>query len=107
MPRRSALPTAAQISAQLANDYTAIGTFGYNRMTNDAKIIYNPSDKTSIFGRYSIEPYTLTDPQIFGAAGGAAVDGGQPGQSAGRIQNVGLGASHVITSNLVVDMDFG
>jgi len=94
----------------LANDYTARGTFGYNRMTNDAKVIYNPSDKTSIFGRYSIEPYTLTDPQIFGgvgSAGGAAVDGGQPGEASGRIQNVGLGASHVITPNLVADMDFG
>ena len=94
----------------MANDYTARGTFGYNRITNDAKIIYNPSDKTSIFGRYSIEPFSLTDPQVFGkrpvgAAG--AVDGGQPGQASGRIQNVGLGASHVITPNLVVDADFG
>ena len=86
----------------------AIGTIGYNRTTNDAKITYNPSDKTTIFGRYSIEPYSLTDPQVFGsAAGGAAVDGGQPGQASGRIQNVGLGASHVITSTLVADWDFG
>lgn len=100
-------PTASQLSAQLANDYTAIGTIGYNRMTNDSKIIYNPSDKTSIFGRYSIEPYSLTDPQEFGAAGGPAVDGGQPGQASGRIQNVGLGASHVINPGLVADWDFG
>jgi Carboxypeptidase regulatory-like domain/TonB dependent receptor len=100
-------PTAAQIANQLANDYTAIGTIGYNRITNDAKVIYNPSDKTTIFGRYSIEPYTLTDPQEFGNAGGAAVDGGQPGQASGRIQNVGLGASHVISTNLVADWDFG
>jgi len=100
-------PTAAQLSAQLANDYTAIGTVAYNRITNDSKIIYNPSDKTSIFGRYSIAPYNLTDPQIFEAAGGSAIDGGQPGQNAGRIQNVGLGASHVITPHLVVDADFG
>jgi len=102
--------TNPNYSGFLANDYTARGTFGYNRMTNDAKIIYNPSDKTSIFGRYSIEPYTLTDPQIFGgpgSAGGAAVDGGQPGEASGRIQNVGLGASHALTPNLVVDMDFG
>jgi hypothetical protein len=100
-------PTAAQLSAQLANDYTAIGTIAYNRTTNDSKIIYNPTDKTSVFGRYSIEPYDLNDPQIFNQAGGSAIDGGQPGENAGRIQNVGLGASHVISSSLVVDWDFG
>ena len=90
-----------------------VGTIAYTRITNDAKITYNPTDKTNIFGRYSIEPYSLTDPQIFGnaagtgGAGGAAVDGGQPGQASGRIQNVGLGVSHVITSSMVVDWDFG
>lgn len=100
-------PSAAALSGQLVNDYTAIGTIGYNRTTNDTKITYNPTDKTTIFGRYSIEPYTLTDPQQLGAAGGAAVDGGQPGQASGRIQNVGLGATHTITNNLVADWDFG
>ena len=106
-------PSASQISSQLANDYTGVGTIAYTRITNDAKITYNPTDKTNIFGRYSIEPYTLTDPQIFGnsagngGAGGAAVDGGQPGQASGRIQNVGLGVSHVITSTMVIDWDFG
>jgi Carboxypeptidase regulatory-like domain/TonB dependent receptor len=100
-------PSASALAGQLVNDYTGIGTIGYNRTTNDAKITYNPSDRTTIFGRYSIEPYSLTDPQIFNQAGGSAVDGGQPGQASGRIQNVGLGASHVITHNLVADWDFG
>ncbi len=106
-------PSASQIGSQLANDYTAVGSTLYVRITNDAKITYNPTDRTNIFGRYSIEPYNLTDPQIFGnaagtgGAGGSAIDGGQPGQNEGRIQNVGLGASHVISSSMVVDWDFG
>ncbi len=106
-------PSASQITSQLVNDYTAVGSTLYTRITNDAKITYNPTDRTNIFGRYSIEPYNLTDPQIFGnaagtgGAGGSAIDGGQPGHNEGRIQNVGLGASHVITSSLVVDWDFG
>jgi hypothetical protein len=103
----SATVTNPNYTNQLANDYVALGVVGYNRMTNDSKITYNPTDKTTIFGRYSIEPYSDTDPQLFGAAGGSAIDGGQPGAAAGRIQNVGLGASHVITSSLVVDWDFG
>jgi hypothetical protein len=100
-------PSAAALSGQLINDYNGAGTLAYNRNTSDSKVTYNPSDATSIFGRYSVEPFNVSDPQELGAAGGSTFDGGQPGAAAGRIQNVGLGASHVITSNLVVDADFG
>ncbi|HEX4155461.1 MAG TPA: TonB-dependent receptor [Acidobacteriaceae bacterium] len=100
-------PTASQLSNQLANDFNGNGTLSYNRNESDSKITYNPSDRTSIFGRYSIEPFTVLDPQELGAAGGGTFDGGQPGLGAGRIQNVGLGFSHVLTSNLVIDGDAG
>jgi hypothetical protein len=100
-------PTTAQLANQLANDYYGTGTFSYNRTTNDAKITFIPSDKTQIFGKYSIEPFTNIDPQELGAAGGGTFDGGQPGAGAGRIQNVGMGVSHVFTANLVLDADFG
>jgi hypothetical protein len=100
-------PSAAALNNQLANDYNGSGTFSYNRNTNDAKITFSPSDATTIFGRYSIEPFTVTDPQELGAAGGGTFDGGQPGAAAGRIQNIGIGASHIITPRLVVDADFG
>jgi hypothetical protein len=99
------------LASQLANDYTARGTVAYNRTSNDTKVTYDPSDKTHVFGRYSIAPYNLNDPQLFGSgtssAGGSAIDGGQPGANAGRIQNVGLGVSHAISSTLVADWDFG
>ena len=99
-------PTPAQLAAQLANDYNGNGTLSYNRNESDSKITYNPTDRTSIFGRYSIEPFTVLDPQELGQAGGGTFDGGQPGLGAGRIQNVGLGFSHVFTS-LVIDADGG
>jgi Carboxypeptidase regulatory-like domain len=100
-------PSAAALAGQLINDYNGSGTLAYNRNTSDSKVTYNPSDRTSIFGRYSVEPFTVTDPQELGAAGGGTFDGGQPGAASGRIQNVGLGVSHVISSNLVIDADFG
>ena len=71
------------------------------------RIDYIPSQSTTIFGKYAIEPFSVTDPQELGAAGGGTFDGGQPGAASGRIQNVGLGASHVFTPNLVLDADFG
>ncbi len=100
-------PSAALYAAQLANDYTGSATADYDRNDSDTKITYNATDRTSFFGRYSIDPFSLTDPQQLGAAGGGTFDGGQPGASSGRIQNIGLGASHVITPNLVIDSDFG
>lgn len=100
-------PTQAQLAGQLVNDYTGTGTLAYNRNTNDAKVTYNPTDRTSIFGRYSIEPFSVLDPQSLGDAGGPTFDGGQAGQAAGRIQNVGLGMSHVISPRIVIDADGG
>ncbi|SFS12969.1 Carboxypeptidase regulatory-like domain-containing protein [Granulicella pectinivorans] len=103
----SATITNPNYANQLNNDYTGSGTLAYNRNTNDTKVTYIPTENTSIFGRYSIEPFTVTDPQELGAAGGGTFDGGQPGAAAGRVQNVGLGMSHVITPHLLVDADAG
>jgi hypothetical protein len=100
-------PSPSLLANQLANDYLGTGTYAYNRKTNDAKITYIPTDSTQVFGKYSVEPFAVDDPQELGAAGGGTFDGGQPGAAAGRIQNVGLGMSHVINSRLVVDADFG
>jgi Carboxypeptidase regulatory-like domain/TonB dependent receptor len=102
-----ATPSAASLSQGMANDYLATGTYAYNRNTSDSKIDYMPSEATHIFGKYSIEPFTINDPQGLGAAGGSTMDGGQPGATAGRIQNIGLGVSHVIRASLVLDADFG
>jgi hypothetical protein len=99
--------TNPNYAAQLANDYLGNGTLGYNRNTSDTRIDYIPSQNTTVFGKYSIEPFSVTDPQVLGQAGGGTFDGGQPGAASGRIQNVGLGASHVFTPNIVLDADFG
>jgi hypothetical protein len=95
------------LTSYLQNDVYGFSTFAYNRNTSDTKITYIPNDNTQIFGKYSIEPFTVNDAQQLGAAGGGTYDGGQPGAAAGRVQNVGLGASHVFSANLVMDADFG
>jgi len=100
-------PSASLLSSNMANDYIGVAPLIYTRTSNDAKINYALSENTQIFGKYSIEPFSVVDPQVLGAAGGGTADGGQPGAAAGRIQNVGLGASHVFTPNLVLDADFG
>ena len=103
----SATVTNPNYANQLLNDYNGSGTLAYNRNTNDAKVSYNPTDATSIFGRYSIEPFNVLDPQSLGQAGGPTFDGGQAGAAAGRIQNVGLGMNHVLSPRMLIDADFG
>jgi len=100
-------PSATLLSQKMANDYTGSAPFVYARTSNDAKITFIPNDNTQIFGKYSTEPFQVLDPQELGAAGGGTFDGGQPGAGHGHIQNVGMGMSHVINANTVLDADFG
>jgi len=99
--------TTALLNSVMANDYYGTATYAYNRTSNDAKITYIPNENTQIFGKYGIMPFQANDPQELGAAGGGTFDGGQPGAGHGKIQNVGLGASHVISPRMVIDADFG
>jgi len=100
-------PSTTLLNNFMANDYFGAATYAYNRTTNDAKVTYIPSENTQIFGKYSVEPFQILDPQELGPAGGGVFDGGQPGAAHGKVQNVGLGVSHVISPQLVVDADFG
>lgn len=89
------------------NNYPGGGVLRYDRNTFDAKINYNATDKTTYFGRYSIQPSNIYDPPSLGAVTGPTWDGGQPGAALGRIQNVGLGFTHLFTSNVMMDANFG
>ena len=89
--------------AGISNNYFATGDTIYNRDNVDLKINYSPSEKSSVFGRYSIMPSSLFDPQALRAAGGQAIDGGQPGNSTARVQSASIGATYSITPNLLLD----
>ena len=92
----------------LVNNYFGSATNAFNRQNYDAKITYVPTQATSFFGHYSISPDTISDPQVFGAnPGGGTFDGGQPGAATGRIQNIGLGVTHLFTPNLSMDANAG
>jgi hypothetical protein len=88
----------------LSNNYFAVGNVRFTRDEIDVKINYNPTQKSSVFGRYSIQPTNVFDPQALGAAGGGTIDGGaQPGNGDGRIQSVSLGGTYAISPTLLLD----
>jgi hypothetical protein len=100
-------PSSSLLAGQLQNNFDAVGTYAYTKTSSDSKIDYNPNENSHLFGKYSIEPFSILDPQALGDAGGTTMDGGQPGNTGGRVQNIGLGYSRIFGSNLVLDADFG
>lgn len=107
----SVLPAPNATGAGGLNNYTAFPTTAFTRDNIDGKITYTPTYATSFFGHYSISPDTINDPQEFningGSAGGVTIDGGQPGSATGRIQNLGLGATHLIGIHILLDANAG
>jgi hypothetical protein len=89
------------------NNYFGSAVYGYNLDDVDAKINYNPSAATTVFGRYSISPSSISDPPQFESFQGATWDGGQPGTSSGLVQDIGLGVTHLVTEHLFFDANAG
>jgi hypothetical protein len=94
-------------NSNATNNYYATTSYQFDRYNMDYKITYNPTSRSSVFGRYSISPDTIVDPFALGAAEGLTVDNGQPGTAQGRAQNVGLGFTYAFTSNFLVDGNAG
>jgi len=106
----SLLPTetkATAVGAQPSGNYLNGAVLAYDRATYDTKISYNPTEKTTFFGRYSIQRSNIVDPPALGSAIGNTWDGGQPGTAPGTIQNIGLGATHSFTTNFFIDANAG
>lgn len=89
------------------SNYLASGAAKLDRNTIDTKVNYLPSEKITIFGRYSISMTTYTDPPVLGLAMGGATGGGQVGTAPSRIQNVGLGGTYTISPTMLVDVNAG
>lgn len=89
------------------NNYFAAGSYQFDRDNFDIKVNYNPTDKSSLFARYSFSPSDIFDPPALGPAGGNAIAGGQPGNSPGRIQSASVGGTYTISPRLLADATLG
>jgi hypothetical protein len=91
----------------IANNYFGSASLQYTRDSVDIKINYIPSDKSSVFGRYSVMPAHIFDPQALGPAGGNTFDGGQPGTAPSLTQSTALGGTFSFTPHLLLDANIG
>ena len=97
------LPTTAPTT----NNYVVHGAGALNVDDTDVKIDFIPSQRSTIFGRYSISRSHIFDPPALGPADGDATNGGQLGNADSRIQSVGLGGTYTFTPNLLADWNLG
>ncbi|MGE0129157.1 MAG: TonB-dependent receptor [Blastocatellales bacterium] len=101
------IPNPNLITATPASNYFASGTYEFNRDNYDFKVNYNPTEKSTMFVRYSISPSRIFDPPSLGPAGGDALAGGQPGNAPGRVQSTAIGGTYTLTSRLLLDGNIG
>lgn len=94
-------------SNQIQNNHFASGTYEFNRDNADFKVNYNPTEKSSVFGRYSFSPSLIFDPPSLGAAGGDALNGGQPGRAPGLIQSAAIGGTYTVSPRVLIDANVG
>ncbi len=100
-------PNQNNLPNQLANNYFASGTYEFNRDNADFKVNYNPTDRASVFARYSYSPSRIFDPPSLLDAGGDALAGGQPGLAPGRIQSAAVGGTYTLSARVLLDGNIG
>jgi Carboxypeptidase regulatory-like domain/TonB dependent receptor len=91
----------------IQNNHFASGTYEFNRDNADFKVNYNPIEKMSLFARYSFSPSLIFDPPSLGAAGGDALNGGQPGRAPGLIQSAAIGGTYTVSPRILIDGNVG
>jgi len=89
------------------NNTDVYGGTQYNRSNWDFKVNYNPSDKSMVWGRYSISPMDIVAPLQLGPAGGDAFNGGNPGHAGGRVQVSAAGFTYTLSPTLLLDGNVG
>src|SRR4051794_38807310 len=93
----------------ITNNYYAGAPFLFDRRTVDSKVNYNITDKWTAFARLSWLKFDVSDPTVFGEAGGgrAVTDAANPGIGYGGTWSGTIASTYVITPRFLVDAYYG
>ncbi len=93
----------------IANNFFLGDSYYFDRHRADSKVNWNPSQKLTVFGRFSILHYDMNNPTLFGQLGGPEISsaGGNPGTATGRTYSFTGSGTYIIKSNLIVDSYYG
>ena len=90
------------------NNFVGSGAGPYNQNSFDTRVDFTASQSLSIFGRFSLNRFTLSGAPSLGAVGGIGYGpGGLAGSSNVHNYSLALGATKTISSTLLADFRFG
>ena len=93
----------------IANNFVGVGIDQFSNDQGDVRIDQVFSDRSHLFGRYTISNFSKQAPGAFGdLAGGPALNGSAfAGVSSARNQSIALGYTYTISTSLITDVHFG
>jgi len=93
----------------IANNFVGVGIDQFSNDQEDVRIDDALSDRSHVFGRYTISNFSKHAPGAFGdLAGGPALnDSAFAGTSSARNQSIALGYSYTLSTTLITDLRFG
>src|SRR5690348_11132960 len=91
----------------VANNFAAGFSEKFDSDQYDGRIDYNISDKSHLFGRYSIADFDKNSPGAYGEIAGGPSGFGFAGHSLVRNQSLALGFTYSFSPTLITDARFG
>jgi len=103
------LPNPNVPSAFIQQNYFAVGNFLFDRNTADTKINYNITDKWTMYGRFSVLDYTMSNQGMLGELIGPGISsaGGNVGTAVGQTYSTTIASTYVLTPTFIIDSYFG
>jgi len=94
---------------KLTDNFYAAGPFAFTRNTVDAKVNWNASSKFTMYGRFSLLKYTLSNPGALGPLDGIGVStyAGNTGLGHGSTYGMTVAGTYSFSPNFIVDANFG
>jgi hypothetical protein len=90
------------------NNFVGSGSGPFNQNAFDTRIDYNLSDKTQVFGRYSLDYFNLSGKPALAAVGSVGYGlGGLAGSSVTHNYSLASGVTHTFSNTLLADFRFG
>jgi outer membrane receptor protein involved in Fe transport len=104
----SLIPLPNRTSAPNQPNYTGSGSVAEGENSFDTRIDDYQTDKLRIFGRYSLQRFTIDSPALFGLAGGSGFDASLfAGTSYSLNHSIAAGADYTVSPSLLTDFRLG
>ncbi len=101
-------PNVAGSNGGTALNFLADGAGPYNQNAFDTRIDFSASQSVQVFGRYSLDYFSLSGKGSLGALGGVGFGpGGLAGSSIVHNHSLAVGVTKTLSSSLLADFRFG